>query len=151
MHALLLLALYYLLAFGCAAYAWSQGDRGERLGAIWFALNMLGTLLASAAGFRSPTIHLIEDGIFAVGVLPLAIIYVSYWIGLVTFAAAALFTLEALYLINDLPIDNTYSRINNSLWLAVLLIFLISGICNQMRRRKSAFAPKAPLASAAFG
>jgi hypothetical protein len=55
----------------------------------------------------------------------------------VTLIAAALFTLEAVYLLNDWPADNTYVWINNSLWLLAPIVLLISGFFNRQRARRS--------------
>jgi hypothetical protein len=46
--------------------------------------------------------------------------------------------LEAIYLLNDRPVDNAYLWINNSLWLLVPLIFLVSGFSNRMKNRRVA-------------
>lgn len=135
-----LLAAEYALMGGSAVLAYKQGDRAEQLGAIWFGLNMAVSATAIAFGVVSPLVQLIEDGIFALGLLPLAMIFVSYWIGLVTFVAAALFALEAFYLLNDWPLDITYIWINNGLWLSVPLIFLCCGATNYLRNRRAARA-----------
>jgi hypothetical protein len=89
-------------------------------------------------GYDAPVVHLVEDGVFAVGLLPLAMIFVSYWIGLVTLIAAALFSLEAIYLLNDWPTDLTYAWVNNTLWLSVPLVFLSAGGANLLRKRRDA-------------
>jgi hypothetical protein len=145
MKAFAVFAIEYLLAFGCAAFAFRQGDRPERLGAILLVIDLIGGATINLLRLDSPTLYLIEDGVFAVGLLPLAVIYVSYWIGAATLLAAALFSLEALYLVNDWTLDNTYMRINNGLWLALPLTFLISGICNWLRRRRDAASISAAL------
>lgn len=124
-----LVAAEYAVMAASAAFAYKQGDRAEKLGAAWFALNLAVNIATSVFGLGGdgPVVHLVEDGIFAVGLLPMAMIFVSYWIGLVTLIAAALFSLEALYLLNDWPTDLTYAWVNNTLWLAVPLVFLSAG------------------------
>ena len=133
-----LLLVEYALMGVCAAFAYTQGGRAERRGAVWFGANMAVNAVASFSGFVSPVIQLVEDGIFALGLLPLAMIYVSYWMGLLTFIAAALFSLEALYLLNDWHIDTTYIWINNILWLSAPLVFLVCGFTNLRRNRRTA-------------
>jgi hypothetical protein len=132
-----IVAAEYVVMAACAAFAYTQGDRGERLGASWFALNMVVSLI-SLAGYDAPVAHLVMDGIFAVGLLPLAMIFVSYWIGLVTLIAAALFSLEALYLLNDWPNDKAYAWVNNCLWLAVPLVFFGAGLSSFLKNRRAA-------------
>jgi hypothetical protein len=135
-----LVAAEYVVMGACAAFAYKQGDRAERLGAIWFALNLIVNIATSVFGLGGDgaVIHLVEDGVFAVGLLPLAMIFVSYWIGLVTLIAAALFSLEAIYLLNDWPTDLTYAWVNNTLWLSVPLVFLSAGGANLLRKRRDA-------------
>ena len=133
-----LIAAEYLVMGGCAAFAYSQGGRGEQLGAAWFGVNMAMSATAFFSGLDSPLVHLIQDGIFALGLLPLAMIFVSYWIGLVTLIAAALFSLEALYLLKEWPTDNTYAWINNSLWFLVVLVYLSAGTVSLLRNRRAA-------------
>lgn len=144
MQAYALIAFEYVIMAACAAFAYRRGGRGEQLGAIWFAANMAVSICGTLLGFDSPLSHLIQDGTFAVGLLPLAMIFVSYWIGLVTLIAAALFSLEALYLLNEWPTDVSYAWVNNCLWLSVPLVFLISGVSNLLRDRRAARAAAAP-------
>jgi hypothetical protein len=134
MNSIALIAGYYLLMFGSAAVAFKHGGLGDRLGAVWYASNIFVGAAFNLAGLNSPTAHLVSDGIFAVGLLPLAVIFASYWVGVVTLIAAALFSLEALYLINDWPIDPTYAIANNGLCLATPIILLISAVVNFLRR-----------------
>lgn len=133
-----IVAAEYVVVAACAAFAYTQGDRGERLGASWFALNLVVGIVINFFGNDAPVAHLVEDGIFAVGLLPLAMIFVSYWIGLVTLIAAALFSLEALYLLNDWPNDKAYAWVNNCLWLAVPLVFFGAGLSKFLKNRRAA-------------
>jgi cell division protein FtsW (lipid II flippase) len=148
MQAYALIAVEYVIMAACATFAHRRGGRGEQLGAIWFAANMAVSICAILLGFDSPLSHLILDGIFALGLLPLAMIFVSYWIGLVTLIAAALFSLEALYLLNEWPNDRAYAWVNNCLWLSVPLVFLISGVANLWRDRRGARAAAPPAGAA---
>ena len=138
MQAYPLLVAEYVVMGACAAFAYKQGGRAERLGAAWFAINMVVSAAFSFTGYDAPVIHLVEDGIFAVGLLPMAMIFVSYWIGLVTLIAAALFSLEAFYLLNDMPTDLTYAWVNNCLWLSVPLVFLSAGSAKFLEKRREA-------------
>ena len=133
-----------VLIAGCAIFAYRQGGRAERLGAVWFGVNMIVGVTLGLSGWASPVVQLVEDGIFALGLLPLTMIYVSYWMGLLTLIAAALFSLEAAYLLNDRPVDNLYIWVNNLLWLAAPLVLLSCGITNWRHNRKAALAAQAP-------
>lgn len=133
-----LVAAEYVVMGACAAFAYKQGDRAERLGALWFVLNMAVSAIANILEYDAPVVHLVEDGVFAVGLLPMAMIFVSYWIGLVTLIAAALFSLEAIYLLNDWPTDLSYAWVNNTLWLSVPLVFLSAGGANFLQKRRDA-------------
>ena len=139
MYSIAAAAVYYLIMCGSAAFAYKEGGRGDRLGALWYGVNIAVGACFNLIGLSSPTAHLTSDGIFATGLLPLAVIYASYWVGAVTFIAAALFSLEALYLVNEWPIDVTYAMVNNALCIAIPLVLLVSGACNgRMRRRAPA-------------
>ena len=146
-----LVAAEYVVMGACAAFAYKQGGRAERLGAAWFGLNLAVNIATLLFGFGddAPVVHLVEDGIFAVGLLPMAMIFVSYWIGLVTLIAAALFSLEALYLLNDWPADLTYAWVNNSLWLSVPLVFLSAGGARFLEKRREARRERLAAAGAA--
>lgn len=133
-----IMAIEYAAMLACAAFAYRQGGRAEQIGAVWFSANMIISAAAYVSGFASPVVQLVEDGVFALGLLPLAMIYVSYWMGLLTFIAAALFSLEALYLLNDWQIDTTYIWVNNILWLSAPLVFLVCGFTNVRRNRRKA-------------
>jgi len=68
--------------------------------------------------------------------------------GLLTLLSAALFCLEALYLLNDWPVDKTYIDINNILWFIAPLIFLGCGLVNLRRNRRAARAERTAMAAA---
>lgn len=140
-------ATYYFIMCASAAFAYNEGGRGDRLGAIWYGVNIVVGAGFNLVGLASPTAHLTSDGIFAIGLLPLAVIYASYWVGAVTLIAAALFSLEALYLINEWPIDAAYAAANNALCIAIPLVLLVSGVSNRWRRRRA----RAVLTPPAFG
>jgi hypothetical protein len=139
----LIVLIEYVLIAGCVGFAYWQGGRADRLGAIWFGGNMVLSGIVTLAGFRSTVVQLVMDGTFALGLLPLAMIYVSYSMGLLTLLSAALFCLEALYLLNDWPVDRTYIDTNNFLWFIAPLIFLGCGLVNLRRNRRAARAAMA--------
>lgn len=125
-----------VVILGVALFAYREGGLAERLGAVWLGCNTVIGATLLLLNLDSPLSHLVADGVFATGLLPLAVIFASYWIGLVTLAAAALFSLEALYLIYEWPMDQTFAQINNVLVLSVPLVMLCSGVVNRFRRKR---------------
>ena len=124
------------LLLSSATFAFATGGQAERRGAIWFLINyLIGTGLG-LVGWNSPTATLILDGVYATGLLPLAIIYVSWWVGAMALLAAAAFSLEAVYLIQDLPANAFYLLCTNGITVAIGLVFLASGAANWLRRRR---------------
>jgi hypothetical protein len=148
MQGYIIVAIEYLIVLASGIFAYRQGGLPERLGLIWWGVNIVVGVLLTTANLDTPLSHLILDGVFAIGLLPLAMIFVSYWIGAVTLISAALFGLEAVYLLNDRPIDPVYAWVNNSLLLLIPAAFLSSGFVNIYRRSAKATAvrrPKDPL------
>ena len=126
-----------LLLLSFAAFAFATGGEAERRGAVWFSVNyLIGTGLG-LAGWQSPTVTLVLDGVYATGLLPLAIIYVSWWVGAMTLLAAAAFSLEAAYLIQDLPTNGFYVLCTDAITAAIGLVFLGSGAANWLCQRRS--------------
>lgn len=136
MHPYVIPLALNLICLGCALFAYREGGLAERLGAIWLGCNTIVGATLLVLHLDSPLSHLIADGVFATGLLPLAVIFASYWVGLVTLAAAALFSLEAIYLIYEWPMDQTFAQINNVLVLSVPLVMLCSGVVNRWRRKR---------------
>ena len=138
MHFDLIFVIEYALIAACTAFAYFHGGQVERMGAIWFGVNMIVSAMVGLARLGSPVVQLVQDGIFALGLLPLTMIYVSYWMGALTMIAAALFTLEAMYLLADRPADLLYVWVNNILWLLAPLVFLVCGIMSMRKNRRAA-------------
>ena len=129
--------IIYFALFAAVGFACAQGDLPERLGGIWLLLNagihwLVQTFLNDAA-----SLHVIIDGVYATGLLPLAAFYVSWWIGAQTFIAAAGFSLEAYYLLNDMPIDYPFIAISNVLFICGLLNLAIATGATVWRRSHS--------------
>jgi hypothetical protein len=125
-----------LLVLGSVAFAYITGGLPERRAAIWWGANWFAGTLIVVFRLNSPTLQLVIDGVCATGFLPLAVLDVSWLAGAVTLLSAATFTLEATYLLDDRKIDNFYIFVNNSLTLAIALVFLASGFLHRNKRRK---------------
>jgi hypothetical protein len=138
MLVLAIFAAQILPLLGAAVFAYATGGSGERRAAIWWGGNYIVTTIVVAAGWGSPTVQLVLDGICATGFLPLAIFYVSWWAGAVALLSAALFGLEAAYLLSDQKVDLLYMQVNNLITLATGLVFLVCGAANLHARRRYA-------------
>jgi hypothetical protein len=129
-----------ILLTSCAAVAYISGGVPERRGALWFAANYtLGSILL-AVKLDSPTITFVLDAIYAIGLLPLAIIYVSWWVGAMTLMATAAFSLEAVYLVQEWPTDRLYLICTNMVAGGTASILLMSALANLIGRRRRARA-----------
>src|SRR5206468_2642817 len=129
-----------LLVIGSAAFACAVGDEPDRRAALWLIANYVVGTTVMAAGWTSPTMNLVLDGIYATGFLPLAIIYVSWLAGALTLLAAGIFSLEAAYLLQDRLADRFYVHVNNGVTLAIAVTFVTSGVLSLRQRRKEAVA-----------
>lgn len=125
-----------LLLLGFVCFAIVRGGYAERRGAAWFLGNMIVHSVLTVSGVDSPTAHLVLDGIFATGLLPLAFFHVSWWIGIVALLAGASFGLQAWYLVAEIETDITYRRINNALAVGICLTLFVSALVSTRARKK---------------
>jgi hypothetical protein len=143
-------AAQILLVIGAVVFCYITGGAPERRAAIWWGGNWLAGTLIVIFRLTSPTLQLIIDGVCATGFLPLAILDVSWLAGAVTLLSAIAFSLEAAYLLGDRKIDAFYIMANNSLTMAIALVFLASGLLHLNNwRRRGAEAPALPLSTPA--
>jgi len=140
---ILIFAAQFLLMIGAAAFAFAMGGSAERQGALWWGLNYVVTTILVAMGWNSPTLQLVVDGICATGFLPLAVLYVSWWAGAIALLSASVFSLEALYLLQDQKVDMFYMQVNNIITIGTGLVFLACGFANLFARRRRAKASRA--------
>jgi hypothetical protein len=137
-----------LLIFG---FAIKCGDRVLRLGAIWISINILVHTVLTVSGLRSPTFHLINDGVFATGLLPLAFFSVSPSVGVLALLACGSFILQSSYLLTDRHTDAVFIQVNDAINVGYLLTFLIGTIAAVVsRRRERAESAPAPAATPEF-
>jgi uncharacterized membrane protein len=113
------------------------GDRVIRLAAIWIAANVLLHMALSLGRLGSATLHLVADGIYATGLLPLAFFSVSPWIGAQALLACGSFVLQSYYLLSDRPTDPTFAYINDAIMIGYLLTFLAGTAASVMERRRA--------------
>jgi hypothetical protein len=129
-----------VLIFG---FAIKYGDRVIRLAAIWISANVFLHSMLSLGGVASPTLHLIADGIFATGLLPLAFFSVSPWIGVLALLACGSFILQSFYLLGDRATDRMFVHVNDAITLAYLITFFAGTVASILARRHERPGPVA--------
>src|SRR4051794_29763846 len=101
-----------VLIFGSAI---RYGDRVIRLAAVWICVNIGVHHVLSVGGVASPTFHLINDGIYATGLLPLAFFSVSPWTGVLALLACGSFVLQSFYLLSERATDRLFMTVNDAI------------------------------------
>jgi hypothetical protein len=134
-----------LLVFG-SAIRW--GDRTIRQAAIWISANIAIHTCLSIGGVASPTLHLINDGIYATGLLPLAFFSVSPTIGVLALLACGSFVLQSFYLLAEKPTDWTFTHVNDAINAGYLLTFVAGTIASVRSRRRERKETTGALAAA---
>ena len=125
-----------LAVFAICGLAVRFGGPAERIGGCWVAANVIVQIVLTGGYMRSPTLQLLVDGIYATGLIPLAVIYVSWFIGIMAFVVCAAFTQEAVYLLADIPFSGTSTIVNNLVCLTSTLALLASTVASWMHRRR---------------
>jgi hypothetical protein len=125
-----------LLTFGICAAAVRYGERAERLGAFWLLANIVIQLVVAGGASISPTMRVLIDGVYATGLIPLAFFYVSWFIGLMALLECAAFTIQAFYLLQDIPSDRTLNLVSNTITAAVTVTLLASTVASCIYRRR---------------
>lgn len=134
---LLFLINWLLVAAACVG-AWRWGGRAERSGALLtltiFAGFVLADLIPDKEAVRG--VYLMLDGLFALGLLLLALRHTTRWLGIAVLLQGVQFSLHAYYLVAAKNYDNLYILVNNLVTFGVLLS-LLGGIV------KACFAKRA--------
>jgi hypothetical protein len=136
----LALTLSLLVLSGCFLSLW-KGSAAERLGGGVVLANLLCTVLVSAflpADSRAVG-ELVVDGLTALGLLAIVLLYGSLWLGGVMLLYAVLFTLHAYYFVTERANDRLHAIVNNLDTIGVTL-FLVTGTLVAWRRRTRAEA-----------
>lgn len=141
----IILALFGFSLASCLFAFW-RGGPAERIGAGVILANLLLTLgssMAAPAGLQ-PLIQLGLDGLTALVLAGLALLYASLWIGVVMILYAAQFALHGYYLVAQKAVDSTHVIVNNGDFLLVSLSLAV-GTAVAWRRREAAGRGVAPL------
>jgi hypothetical protein len=129
-----------LVLAGCLFSLW-QGGRSERLGG---AVVLANTLLVAVIGFLMPhssqaVPELVVDGLTAMGLLAVVLVYGSLWLGGAMLLYAMQFTLHAFYFVTERAPDNLHALLNN-LDFGGIILCLVVGTAIGWRRRSRAVA-----------
>jgi hypothetical protein len=133
-----------VLTLAICLLAFRSGDMPERLAGLWLAANISVYALIATHEGASATLSLINDGVYSVGLLPLAMIYVSWGIGVMTLIQACSFAIQAFYLLSDRAVDQTYLVLTNIAAIGVTLTLLGSTVASILHRRAQARTPGRP-------
>jgi hypothetical protein len=122
-------------AFGVAAFAIWKGDAAVR----WAAVTQIGALVVSLfyamlGADWIETIELATGLITAAIFLMLAVRFANLWIGGAMLLQAAEFSLDALYLVTDRPLDRLHAWINNTCEWGIVLCILVGAVLAIFRR-----------------
>ena len=136
--------LYFVenaITLAICLFAIRAGGRAERLAGFWLGASITVYVLLMALRQASPTLSLVNDGVFAVGLLPLAMIFVSWGIGVMTLIQAFSFAVEAFYLLTDRPIDPLYVALTNWAGVFISLTLLGSTVASILHHRAASKQP----------
>ena len=127
-----------LLLFSLAAcgYGLVKGGRAERIAAliilINFAIGAVGNPMLGGAGL---VFRLVNDAVAAFGLMALAVIYGSLWLGIAMLLYGGQFTLHAYYFVAGRSVsDHFHAVVNNALFFAISTS-LVAGTTLAWRRR----------------
>lgn len=119
----------------CAVALW-KGETPERgaggLLLLSMAFNILPSIFLPAGYF--PLVELIGDGLTALGLLALTMMYGRLWLGAALLFQAAQFTLHSFYLVTERTNDLFHAVVNNVNFLGIMLSMAL-GTAFAVRRR----------------
>jgi len=140
-----------VLTLGICVFALWKGGQAERVGAGLIRAN---AVLSTAGDLLFPhsdlaVVWLVGDGLTAVGLLVVAIVYASFWLGGVMLLYAILFTLHSFYFVTGREVDLFHARVNNADFLGISVCLAIGTIIawrkRVVARRKAAKAEELAL------
>ena len=128
-----------VLATLTCLFAFWKGGRAERFGAAIILGNLVTYIVNETFLWGhlqgQQIISLVIDGVTAVSLLAVALIFASFWLGAVMLLYALQFSLHAFYFVTDRPRDTLHSIVNNTIFFAVCGC-LIAGTALVWRRRR---------------
>ena len=131
--------LYFACLFAMAGYAWWQGDKEERWGALLLLAGSLLTLLAgSPAGRRFTSVEtgiLLVDATVLLGFLALALLSDRYW-PLWTAALQVIGVLGHLAKLADLDMPRNGYSFLQAFWSYPMMLTIVIGTWHHHRRMR---------------
>jgi hypothetical protein len=94
-----------------------------------------------------PILHLVGDGVTALGLLVITIYSASFWLGGAMLLYAAQFTLHSYYFVTDKPNDVFHATVNNANFIGIIFCLAI-GTLLAWRRRVQAHRADNPISPA---
>ena len=133
-----------ILTLGICLFALWKGGQAERIGG---GLILANALLGNLGDFLFPhsdlaVVWLVGDGVTAVGLLVVAVVYASFWLGGVMILYAILFTLHSFYFVTQREVDLFHARVNNLDFLAISVCLAIGTVIAWRKRAKARRAAK---------
>jgi hypothetical protein len=134
----LALTLTLLVLSGCFLSLW-KGSPAERLGGGVVLANLLLTVLVAAfVPIDAVAVaELVVDGLTALGLLAVVLIYSSLWLGGVMLLYAVLFTLHAYYFVTERAHDRLHAIVNNLDTIGVTWCLVIGTLVAWRRRARA--------------
>jgi hypothetical protein len=111
---------------GCLFSLW-KGGPPERIGGAVVLATLLLTILATTflpVGIQ-PIAELVIDGLAALALLAVVLIYGSLWLGGAMLIYAAQFTLYAYYFVTERPNDRFHAIVNNADFVGITFCLVI--------------------------
>lgn len=123
------------LALGVCGIAFWTGEAPERWAAGLLSLSIVPAIISSSFHIPDfPMVELFGDGLTALGLLALTVIYGRLWLGAALLFQAAQFTLHSFYLVTERPNDLIHAVANNVNFLGIMLSLAL-GTAFAVRRR----------------
>ncbi|WP_372786865.1 hypothetical protein [Phenylobacterium sp.] len=132
-----IISLFGLL--GCLFSLW-KGGPPERIGGAVVLATLLLTILATTflpVGVQ-PIAELVIDGLAALGLLGVVLIYGSLWLGGAMLLYATQFSLYAYYFVAERPNDRFHAIVNNLDFMGITLCLIIGTAVAWRRRVRAA-------------
>ncbi|THD62416.1 hypothetical protein [Phenylobacterium sp.] len=128
------------LVFGGCIFSFWKGGFPERIGGGVVLANTLLMLLlgASMASGLGPVVELVVDGLTAVALLAVVLVFGSLWLGGAMLLYAVQFTLHAFYFVTERAPDKLHAIVNNVDFTGIIWCLVIGTAVAWRRRIKSA-------------
>jgi hypothetical protein len=130
-----------IVVAGCVFSLW-KGGPAERIGGAVVLANTVSVLLMDVflPSGSAAIPELVVDGLTAVGLLGVVLVYGSLWLGGAMLLYAAQFTLHAFYFVTERAPDHLHAVINNLDFSGIVLCLVVGAAVAWRKRVRSAAA-----------